>query len=379
MLKKILKAITSPRIKYDPLIKVYIYGDVIRKNFSAFAGKFPNVQIAPVLKSNAYGHGLTEVASILEGQQPPFFVVDSFYEALLLRRAGIKTHILIIGYTRGDLMRRRTLRDIAFTIISLNELRELASSLAVPQLFHLKIDTGMHRQGILPAEIGQAAELIKSNHNLILEGVCTHFSAAEDPDQSFTSAQIAEWNKAAEFFQKQFLGLKYLHAAATPGFLHSSSILGNVARIGKGIYGFAHESFASLGLTPALEVRSIISSLRKISPGEKVGYNLTFESKAAMTLAAVPAGYNEGVDFRLSNKGYFLVHGQPCLIAGRVSMNITSIDVTAIKDVKLEDEVVIISRDRKAPNSVENIAKSCDTIPYEILVHVSPTLRREAV
>ena len=189
-LKKIWEIISRPRVRYDPLVKVFIDSDALRSNYKAFAGQFPGLAIAPVLKSNAYGHGLREVASVLDSVHAPFFAVDSFYEALVLRRAGVKTPILIIGYTREDLIRRKTLRNVAFTVADLHVLSELAVSLKRPQRIHLKVDTGMHRQGVMPHEVPIALDCFKKNPNLILEGVYSHLSDADNPDPTFTNKQI---------------------------------------------------------------------------------------------------------------------------------------------------------------------------------------------
>ena len=377
MFKKFLNQIRKPRVKYEPLIKVLISRDAILHNFRTYQGKYPALKLAPVLKSNAYGHGLVEVATILEPEKPPFLVVDSFYEALVLRRAMVKSNILVIGYSRDDLILRKTLKDIAFTIISLESLRNLAGKLTHPARLHLKVDTGMHRQGLLPGEIPEAAKLIKSNPLMILEGVCSHFADADNPDQTFTKQQIASWNEISSILKRQFGEIKYFHLAATAGLHYTSQIAANAARLGLGLYGINWGAPSQeIELKPALEMRSVISSLKPVPRGEKIGYGITFETPAPLTLATVPAGYHEGIDLRLSNTGVFQVRGKSCAIAGRVSMNITTIDVTGAAGARIGEDVIMISNEPALPNSVENIAKICHTIPYEILVHIPPSLRR---
>lgn len=379
MFEKLWSLLLRPRIKYDPLIKISIRREAISGNYRAYQARYPGVGLAPVLKSNAYGHGLVEVASILQSETPPFLVVDSFFEALLLRRARIKTKILIIGYTRLDLLLRHTLKNVSFTIISLESLRQLAKDLRFPQRIHLKVDTGMHRQGILPAEISAAAGLVRSNPNIVLEGICSHFADAKSEDKSYTRQQIGVWNQVVKAFRQSFPGIAFFHVAATAGLGYQQEIDSNVARLGMGLYGIQQSPFEQLELALALEMRSVISSAKAIAAGEQVGYNLLFTSPAPMRLATVPAGYNDGVDLRLSNAGQFRINGKPCPIVGRVSMNITTIDVTAVPAVRVEDEVEILSRERGAPNSVENIAKICHTTPYEIFIHLPASLRRTVV
>ncbi|KKW29460.1 MAG: Alanine racemase [Parcubacteria group bacterium GW2011_GWA2_52_8] len=379
MFKKIWNIISRPRIRYDPLVKVYIFRSALRDNYNAFATAFAGVKIAPVLKSNAYGHGLAEVARALDELRPPFFVVDSFFEALILRRASVKSPILVIGYSRPEVISGKTLRGVAFAISDIQTLRDVARALRRPQAIHLKIDTGMNRQGIKPSEIAEALAILKGNGNLIVEGVCSHLGDAENADQSFTEAQIEVWNKSAEKLEKALPHARYFHLAATKGFGGTPKIKANAARIGIGIYGINPNPRYRVSLRPALELRSILSAVKRVGKGEKIGYNATFEASREMLIGSVPAGYNEGVDRRLSNSGSVLVRGVVCPIIGRVSMNITTIDVTDLPEARQGEEVVLLSADPDSPNSVEKTAAICHTIPYEILIHIPGYLRREVV
>lgn len=379
-LHKLIQKVIKPRVKYDPLIRVLIFKDALIHNLRAYQNKYPGLQIAPVLKSHAYGHGLVEVASILDKETLPFFAVDSFYEALVLRQARIRSKILIIGYTREELMLKKTLKDVSFAILSLESLKSLSAKLKSQNYFQLKVDTGMHRQGVLMNELAQAFSLIKSNPKIVFEGIYTHFADADNPDESFTKKQILLWNEATKHARKVFGDLKYLHAAATAGAAYASEIESNVCRLGIGLYGINVHPRVKLNLKPVLEMRSVLAGLKKLQAGDYLGYSRLFRAQKDMTIAIVPAGYNEGVDLRLSNKGVFQVRGQICPIVGRVSMNITTIDVSALQDAKLEEEVVIFSRNPDHENSVENAIKACGIRnPREILVHIPAYLRREII
>lgn len=378
-IRKIFNRFSSPSVNYQPLIEVRIFKDAILHNLHVFQKKYPALQFAPVLKSNAYGHGLVGVATILDNQRAPFFMVDSFYEALVLRRAGIKTKILILGYNRTEQVLNNKLKECSFGIISFEQLKIISTKLTKRQAFHLKIDTGMHRQGIMPEEIDEAIKLIKANKNFVLEGICTHLADADGADSTGTERQISIWNKSVNIFRKEFSEIKYFHASATAGTHYADKIDANVSRLGIGLYGINPSPFEQIDLHPAMEMVSVISSIKKITPGEKVGYGGTFISSAPTIVATVPVGYNEGVGRRLSNKGYFKIGDIFCPLAGRVSMNMSSIDVTQVPQIKLEDEVIVISANQNDKNSVENIAKICECIPYEVLVHVPQHLRRTVV
>lgn len=337
--------------------------------------------VAPVLKSNAYGHGLIPIAKILDNEKLPFFVVDSFHEALVLRNENIKTPLLIVGFTRTENISKNKLRRVSFTITGIDQLEKISKNLSSRTVFHLKIDTGMGRQGINANELDYAIELIKSNPHIVLQGFCSHFADADNLNEVYTKEQILKWNSLVEKISISFPSLSYYHISNSSGYFYTDNIKANVARVGIGLYGIRLNTKRDrdLNLKPVLEMRSIISGVKNYLRGEKIGYNGTFEAKDKMKVALLPLGFTEGIDRRLSNKGYIKVKNKFCPIVGRVSMNITAIDVSKIDDVKIEDSATIISKETKDKNSIESIAKICDTIPYDILIHIPSQIRRTVV
>ncbi|MFA6408510.1 MAG: alanine racemase [Candidatus Paceibacterota bacterium] len=376
--RQIMRRVRGNKHKYESLIEVTISRDAILHNLRIFKEQHPGVGIAPVLKSNAYGHGLKEVGAILASEHVPFLCVDSFFEALTLRNEGVRSPILVIGYTPIENVVRNTLHDIAFCVIGLDDLREIAQHIQASTKIHIEIDTGMHRHGIQPEEIKTAATLVRSNTHIQLEGVYSHLADADAPDSAHTAAQIERWNAVAGEVHAEFPDIRYIHCAATAGSTHLPEMVGNVMRLGIGLYGI-NVTTGTLDLHPALLMQTRITSLRELAAGEYVGYNATFETTAPTHIASIPAGYSEGIDRRLSNNGFVSVRGTPCPIVGMVSMNITSIDVSAVPEVKTKDTVIVISRNPADSNSVEQIARQCGTIPYEILVHIPAHLRRRIV
>jgi alanine racemase len=386
-MRSLFRKIRQAKFKYKPLITVYINKSALLHNLHIFQG-LTECKIAPVLKSNAYGHGLVPVAKILDQENIPFLVVDSYFEALILRNESIKKPILIIGYTNLENILNSKLKHTAFTITDSEQLKELSMKLTKPTRFHLKFDTGMRRQGIILDEqklTGRISEaelikLIKSNKSLKIEGICSHLADAETDEQQLTSKQIELWNNIVKLFKQKFPQTKYYHLTATPGILFEQSssekIQANVTRLGTGLYGINPSSQNKLNLKPALSMKSIITSLRALQPGEPIGYGFAYQAKRQMTVATIPVGYYEGVDRRLSNRGQLQVNNQFCDILGRVSMNITSIDVTGVPNVKVGNEVVIISDKTEDKNSIVNMAKLCQTISYEISVKIPQKLRR---
>lgn len=359
--------------KHQPLIEVLVYRKNLLHNLAEFRKVYPQLEFAPVLKSNAYGHGLVEVAEILKHENIPFLVVDSVFEARQLRHAGIKTKILIIGYVRPTEILASHLKNVAFTITNLEQLQEIFESKVKhgPIKIHLKIDTCMHRQGILLSEIETAIKIITSNRNIILEGLCSHLAAADSENSVFTLQQIENWNNTVKILCEKFADLKYFHLAASAGAVYTDKINANVVRLGIGLYGFGN-----LYLEPVLEMRTMVTAIKTVEANEKVGYDTTFTAPQKMVIATLPAGYFEGIDRRLSNLGCVKIKDKFCPIIGRVSMNITTVDVSAVSDVKVGDAAIIISANSTDKNSVANIAQQCQTIPYEILVHIPQHLKR---
>ena len=360
----------------QPLVKIEISSSALHNNLNEFRKIASPCKIAPVLKSNAYGHGLSIVANELKDEEVPFFVIDSYFEAKVLRNEGIKTSLLIIGYSSIESITKNHLKNISFPISNIDTLKELAASIKSSTNIHLKIDTGMHRHGISIEEKDEAIKIIKENKKIILEGICSHFSDADGVDETFTNKQVDTWNSAVKYFKNQFPTLKYWHTSNSAGHIFKKA-KANVTRLGIGLYGLIN--VAGLRLRPALEMKTIITGIKKIKSGDTVGYNNTFIASEDMIIATIPVGYNEGVDRRLSNKGFIKVAGLLCPILGRVSMNITIIDVSKIKNIKIGDEVIVFSSNINDKNSIENTAKTCETISYEIAVHIPSYLRRDII
>jgi alanine racemase len=363
---------------YEPFVKVFISRDSIEHNYRAYQEALPGHKIAPVLKSNAYGHGLVEVSEIVDRFSPPFIAVDSLYEARLLRMVNIKAPLLVIGYSLPTNVSSNHLHDIAFTVVGIEHLRDLVKAVIFPAKLHIKFDTGMHRQGLLPEEIDLAISLIKQNHNLEVEGIMSHLCDADGDNDDFTREQLEVWKKVVAEWTHKFGEVKWQHISATKGFRFATEVPGNLIRLGIGLYGGTNPIVVKKPLRLALKMETEISAVRALPDGEKIGYNITYQTHRKTRVATVPVGYFEGVDRRLSNKGFFLVNGEPCPIVGRVSMNITSIDVTDI-NCKAGDKVTVIDDNPNSENSVFKIANKANTIPYEILVHIPQHLRREVI
>lgn len=364
--------------RQEPLITVSISRENLLHNLRTYQETYPNQLIAPVLKSNAYGHGLAVIAELLDREDIAFFMVDSLYEAKVLKRAGIRSRIVVMGYVRPEAIIGSRLRAIDFAIVDIEQLRVLAQGVHSPVRLHLKLDTGMHRQGLMSGEIEEAIALMQSNTHLSVVGIATHLADADNTDTSFTDKQLTLWDTSTETLSAAFPSIEYRHAAATKGARTSTAHPMNVLRVGMGLYGYDTSPESELSLKPVLSMHSSITSIREIKEGDAVGYNTSFRAVRPSRIATVPAGYYEGIDRGLSNVGSVQVNGIACPIVGRVSMNMLSLDITGTA-AKRGDVVVLISNIPNDPNSVLSMARLAGIPPYVILAHIPSHLYRVVV
>lgn len=371
------------RKKYIPLNKVVISSKALKDNFKALTILHPEANICAVLKSNAYGHGLKLVAPVFDSFNMPFLIVDSLYEAYELYKLKVKTPILILGYTNPENFKIKNL-PFHYAIYDL-KLAKIFNEYQKGCSVHIFVDTGMHREGIQLSELRNFIKEIKKLKNIKIEGLCSHFADADNKDDNAaTIAQINIFKEAIRICENEEISLKWKHISASAGALKINDPVFNMLRVGKALYGtnplnLKDKSIDKIKLKPSLKFLSHIVQIKEINKDEKVGYSFTYQAKKKMKIAVIPAGYYEGVDRRLSNKGVVKVGKVYCPIIGRVSMNMTTIDVSSVKNVKVGDEVVIYSNNPKDKNSIYNSAILAETIPYEIVTKISESVRRELV
>jgi alanine racemase len=369
--------LASLRRRAEPLISIHVDAEQLRTNLRIFSER-SGKQVAPVLKSNAYGHGLVEVAYALKDMQLPFLMIDSQFEAEVLRGKNIKVPLLVAGFVRSETIAASRLRDVSYVVGSLDQLRRLAQHVRRRTSVHLKIDTGMHRLGIGLGEIEEALSILRESGPLVLDGLMSHFSAAEN-DNEKTMRQIQMWNAIVAECKDVCDPVRYLHISATAGHRFLSEAAANATRLGLGLYGILPEPSmqADFPVRPALSMTTLLASVRRIKAGDSVGYGNAFRAPEDMTIGIIPVGYFEGLDRRLSNKGSVRIGGTSCPIIGSISMNMAAIDLSAIAEPAIGMEVEIFSADPEAVNSIENLSRLSGMIPYELLVHIPQHLKRK--
>ncbi len=368
------------RRKLKTLNRVEILPKNIVSNFNIFASLLPGKMIFPVLKSNAYGHGILPVVEILDPLDFPLYVADSYYEALKIRKVS-KKKILIIGYNHPSNYKDFRWKNISVSVYDLDSIRALSELCGSTINIHLKINTGMNRQGIHPEELPLFLKEIASHPHLHLEGVLSHLADGDNPENDFTKKQEKTFSKCLDIIESEGFSPEYIHLGNTAGGMKLQDKRINGIRPGIGLFGYnplekKDKHFKDMdSLKPALRVISTLIHTQKLKKGEKVSYNLTFEAPRDMEIGLVPAGYYECVPRALSNTGSFTSMGCRLPILGRICMNLTSFDLSKAL-LSVGDPVTIISENPGDPNSIENIARLTGTITYEILVHISETMRR---
>lgn len=360
--------------KYHPLNKIILSSNNLASNYNYLSMINSKIKIAPILKSNAYGHGLKEICKLVDQLHPPLICVDSLFEAYELQKISIHSPILIMGFVDPANLKVKKL-PFSFSLFDLN-LSKALSNFQPNSSVHLFVDTGMNREGIKLSDLRSFIREIKGL-DIKIEGLMSHLASADEKKgNSQTQIQIQNFKEAKKICQEEGLNLKWIHQGASAGLLHHQIPDCNLARVGLALFGLDPTNLDQ-NLKPVLSFKTKLIQIKKIRRGESVGYNATFQTKKDTTLGILPVGYFDGVDRRLSNIGAVTIGGVECPIIGRASMNQTTIDVSKVKDPFIGQEVTVFSQNPKDRNSIINSAKICQTIPYELLVKLNPTIRRQ--
>lgn len=363
---------------YVPLNTIEVSKTALHHNYT-YLSQISGLAVAPTLKSNAYGHGLGLVGKALDDVKAPFYCVDSIYEAYELLKQDIKTPILIMGYVDLQNLQGKRL-PFSFAVSTKESLIAIAQYQPHAGI-HIFVDTGMHREGFSMKELPSIVVLLQNMKQLHVEGLMAHFAASDTFDAPVTELQVKNFQKAQEMFAKADIHPRWIHHANSSGVLNYAKYkgkIGNLARVGIALYGIDPED-KNKHLKPALTFKTKLVQIKQIQKGDTVGYDFTFTAKTPMLIGILPAGYNDGLDRRLSNNGIVTIEGKACPVIGLVSMNVTAIDISAVKDPKVGDEVIIFSNTVSAKNSMAVAAKSIKTIPYTILVNLAASTRRVLV
>ena len=351
-------------------------------------------EIISVVKADAYGHGASEIASLLLENGANRLAVAVLSEALELRNSGITAPIIILGYTplRYD---EKTICNNAETIIKnglevsvssykyAEQLSKKAQQLGKDVKIHVNIDTGMGRIGFLPTkESVENVYKISKLPNIKIEGVFSHFSSADELDKDYTLYQMNKYNQFINKLEEKNIQVPIKHIANSAAIIDLESTHLDAVRAGIIMYGYYPSNYVltnNTKLKPVMSLKTSIVHIKKVSSGEYISYGRTFKTEKESIIATLPIGYADGYERELSDNVYktqVIVNGRRAPIVGRITMDMCMIDVTDVGDVKVGDEVILIGECNDEKIAVEDIADLLHTIPYEVTSRISKRIPR---
>ena len=355
----------------------------IQKNVALLAKQAGKAQLWATVKANGYGHGAVQVAQAALGAGATGLCVALADEAHELRQAKIKAPILIVSEQPATQFEQMLRDDVVATLYNestINSYAKTASDLGVVGKVHLKVDTGMHRVGAPVASAMTRCRQIKSLVSLQLDGVYTHFAAADLPNHDETAKQVQRFDNVVAELDRESLRPKYVHTSNSAAAMRVLSATTDIARVGIAIYGIAPsgelESMAK-DLQPALSLHARVSHVQHLASGEGVSYGLRTKLSQAATIATLPIGYADGVQRRLWKVGgEVLIGGKRCPIVGVVTMDQLMVNC-GDADVQIGDHAILIGAQGSQSISANEVAAKLETIGYEIVCGISARIPRK--
>lgn len=336
-------------------------------------------RVMAVVKANAYGHGAAECARRLAREGADWFGVALPEEGIELRASGITQPILCLaGYWPGQAAAciQHRLTAVVYRLDMIDAINRAAANAGVVADVHVKVDTGMGRLGVRFDQLSQFVAALEQFRNVRIDGVMTHLAAADDAScQPLTRDQIQRFDDAVTVFREHGYRPTYLHLANSAGIFGHRESWGNLVRPGGVLYGLWRDvlslSTSSPRLLPVMSLHSRICLLKWVPPGETIGYGCTFEASRRSLIATVPVGYHDGYMRGLSNRGHVIVRGVFAPVVGRVSMDLTLIDVTGVAGVEVDDQVTLLGWNGELKIPAEDLGRIVGTLSYEVTCGVS--------
>lgn len=347
----------------------------------------PNVKVMAIVKANAYGHGAVQCARRLVKEGAEWFGVASPEEGIELRSAGIGQPILSLGgFWDGQAATclQQRIVPVVYRLDMIEAINQVAVNAGVVADVHVKVDTGMGRLGIRSDEIGEFVTALGKFENVRIDGLMTHFAAADDAAcQPLTQDQIRRFNEAVALFREHGHRPTHLHLANSAAIYGHRETWGTMVRPGGVLYGLWRDvlpiSVSDAKLSNVMSLHTRISLLKWVPAGETIGYGCTFEASRKSLIATLPVGYHDGYMRGLSNRANVLVRGSYAPVVGRVSMDFTLVDVTNVPDVQLNDRVTLLGEYEKQSTvtiAAEDLARIAGTLSYEVTCGIGSRVPR---
>ncbi|MCS6897810.1 MAG: alanine racemase [Nitrospira sp.] len=351
-------------------------------NLTRFRSHLPSgCEVMAVVKANAYGHGAVETTKVLIRHGVSRVAVASIEEGAQLRQAGVTGPIVVLGplfpEQIGDLLALQ-LTPVVSDGALLPVLARAAASFHAPYPIHLKVETGMGRLGLSQKEVMDLFGRRLFPSTLQLEGLMTHLADTDGPSPDMTMEQLARFRETLGGVAAQGFYAPLIHAANSGGAIRFPEACFSLVRPGIMLYGYhtLPTSVAAPDLKPVLSLRTTVAQLRTVAAGQKISYNGTFTARKTSRIAVLPIGYADGINRRLSNRGFVLIRGYRVPIVGLVCMDMMMVDVTNVSGVTVGDEAVLIGRQGNEQITAYDVAQWAETIPYEILCTIGPRIPR---
>lgn len=336
----------------------------------------PSQGFMQIVKADAYGHGALEICRVAIEEGAIMLGVANVEEGKLLRIQGCKNPVLVLSPSLEaeipDIIKyglNVSISDMAFA----RRLNDAAKKANTAISIHIKIDSGMHRSGICPADFAPAMESLKELPFLLVEGVFSHYASSEN-DAPFSFAQLDRFNRLIEPYRPEF---RYIHIANSSALINGLSDQDNLVRLGILSYGIYthHDQKAKIKLRPVMSFISHLAQIKEIKAGEGLGYQLSWKAREDTLFGIIPVGYADGYDFLLSNRGVAMIGGQICPVIGRVSMDMICVDLSGYKDAQTGDEVILMGQGVEALRA-EHLVASYSGSAYELLCQVGRRAKR---
>jgi len=356
--------------------------EALRWNFRQIKEKVgPQVKVLSMVKANAYGHGAAAVAHALADEGSDAFGVATLEEGIELRQAGIRQPIIVLAGAYVEQSNQFLERDLTPVIHELETLRKLEAAVqrqSATLAIHLEVDTGMGRTGFLAAEVDLWLPELTKLKALSIEGVFSHFSDAETANEAYSENQLRDFLAVIKRLRSAGIAPPLVHMAKSAAVLTVPDSHLAMVRPGLALYGIypSPQLSREIVLKPVLSWKTRILQLKRVPEEASVGYGRTFVTRRESLIGTLPVGYADGYPRILSNRAVVLVHGCRAPVAGRVSMDLTTIDVTDIDGVQQGDEVVLLGRQGDVTISADEMASWANTISYEILTSIGARVPR---
>lgn len=367
----------------------------LHKNIQSLASLAPNKVLAVCVKSNAYGHGITEIVKILlDNPQVSYLTVHSMREAIKCRRAGWRKQIMLLGPVElcdTDAVLEFDIEPVVFNVKFLENIGKRADKFDRVVKTHLKLETGTNRQGIIEKDIAKFASVYKKYKSLGKPyGASTHFANIEDTtNHEYAEYQLSQFQHLLKVLANNEIEPEIKHTASSAATILFEKTHFDMVRPGISVYGYwpSKETYLSHKLDggknnlfePVLSWKSRVTQIKHVEADSFISYGCTYQTTAKSKIAIIPVGYYDGYCRALSNKSYVLINGKRAPIRGRVCMNLMMADITDIPNVSLENEVTLLGCEEKEEISANKLADWANTINYEILACLSGEIYREIV